>query len=612
MNEQTAQVVPTAVISMPSTPTMQSPPQSSKTKTRRNFEYWIPFLRDFEREGGNQSDFCLRHGFNTHTFNSWWSRYRIVGEKGLQKQYLRGQHEGSWSPDERRAAVEAYQKSGMSLSDFARTWGVGRGPLKKWDQLYREAGPKALERRCLNPGRPVLTGLRGVIEQVKRENPTFGFKKVRDFLGRIVGVKVSAGTVRNTLMDKGYPPGGMRRKRAKAALPRRFERAMAGDLWQSDITSFVLPRHGQRVYLTVFLDDYSRYIVSWALALQQRQELVIEALLGGIDRFGKPKEVLTDQGRQYFAWRGKGDFQRLLQKQGIRHVVARTHHPQTVGKTERFWATVMEEFWNRVPPQELLEARERLGHFINHYNHFRPHQGIGGMVPADRFFGAEVQVRKALEDQMAKNELYLAIEEAPRKPVYLVGQIGDQRVSIHGEKGRVVIQTPDGKIREMGLDELGAGAREGGDGRGTEGGREKVAEGAHEKEIQDASSAGHGGEGVMGIGESGGTGESAPDRGRDAGILDGAGTQGGCSPETGDPPASGVAAVPASIIGDGGRVGEAAQVGQEEIPGDVGARREPQGPDQADPEPREGSGVDSRAGEAFEGITGQPGGAKKV
>ena len=566
---------------------------------------------EYEREGGNQREFCLRHGLNTNTFNGWWRRYKLLGAKGLQKQCRVPKHGGSWSPDDRRTAVEAYLKSGMDLSDFARTWGVGRGPLKKWVEIYRKDGPKGLERRCLSPGRPILMGLRGVIEEVKRENPTFGLRKVRNFLGRIVGVKVSTGTVRNALRGKGYPPGGTKRRRQKPALPRRFERATAGDLWQSDITSFVLPRHGQRVYLTVFLDDYSRYIVSWGLALQQKQELVVEALLSGIERFGKPREVLTDQGRQYFAWRGKGDFQKLLRKEGIQHVVARTHHPQTVGKTERFWATVMEEFWGRVQPQELAEARERLGHFINHYNHFRPHQGIDGMVPADRFFGAETQVRKALEGQMAKNELLMALGEAPRKPVYLVGQIGDQQLSIHGEKGRVVIQTPDGRVRDMGLDELGAGFREDGHGRGREAGTEKAGQGAGEEEVQDAEPAGRGGESAVGIGEPGGAGEGAPDRGRDAGILDGPGAEGGGGAEAGHPPAEGVAAVPAGAVGDGGGAGEAAPVGQEEVAGDVASRGEPEGLDQADPGPGTGPGADPGTGEAPAGPAGQPGGPEK-
>jgi transposase InsO family protein len=463
----------------------------------------------------------------------------------------------------------------------------------------------------LSPGRPRRKGVRELIEKVKRENPAFGFRKVRDFLGRISGVKVSTGSVRNALKGKGYPRGGRRRRLQKRQLPRRFERAVAGDLWQTDITSFVLPRHGQRVYLTVFLDDYSRYIVSWALALQQKQELVIEALLSGIDRFGKPKEVLSDQGRQYFSWRGKGDFQRLLQKEGIQHVVARTHHPQTVGKTERFWATVMEEFWDRVSPQELGEARERLGHFINHYNHFRPHQGIDGMVPADRFFGAESQVRKALEAAMAKNEVLLALGEAPRKSVYLVGQIGDQQVSMHGEKGRMVIQTPDGRVQEMGMEGLGMSPREAGNGRGKQELEEAGIPGAGETEIQNSHESGSADEGPVGIGNTGGEGKGAPDGGTDVGILDGPVEERGSGGKTGGTTAEGMADVPTGVIGDGGGVGETAEGGQEEIAGSPTAAGGPEGPEQEDPGLGEGLGFDERTGEVVTGTPGQPGGDEK-
>jgi len=612
MNDQQGLNSQSVEVSTPSTPTQPSPQTPSTQTTGKSggittLDKWLSYLKDYEVTGGSQNAFCNSRGINPTTFSGWWSRYKLLGETGLRKNRRRTPHYGSWSPDERRMAVEAFLKSGIGFSDFGRLWGVGEEPLKVWVERYKAGGPKALENRVLSPGRPRRKGIRELIEKVKRENPTFGLGKVRDFLGRMAGVRVSKGTVRNTLKGKGYPKGGRARRREKRQLPRRFERAVAGDLWQTDITSFVLPRHGQRVYLTVFLDDYSRYIVSWAMALQQKQELVIEALLSGIDRFGKPKEVLSDQGRQYFSWRGKGDFQRLLQKEGIQHVVARTHHPQTVGKTERFWATVMEEFWDRVSPQELGEARERLGHFINHYNHFRPHQGIDGMVPADRFFGAESQVRKTLESAMAKNEVLLALGEAPRKPVYLVGQIGDQQVSMHGEKGRMVIQTPDGRVQEMGMEGLGMGPREAVNGRGREVVEEKAVQGAGEAQVQDAEPARVGGEGTVGNGEPGGKGEGAPDGGGDARILDGPGAQGRGGAEVGDSAAEGVAVVPAGPVGDGGGAGETAEDGQETAEAGVAAGGGSEGSEQAHPEPGEGFGTGAGTGEAPAGSSGEPG-----
>jgi len=78
-------------------------------------------------------------------------------------------------------------------------------------------------------------------------------------------------------------------------------------LWQTDITSFVLPRSKDRVYLVVFMDDHSRYIVSWSFALKQTGQFVIDSL-------------------------------------------------------------VDLEFWNRVRPQTLDNAIERFKHFVNTTN----------------------------------------------------------------------------------------------------------------------------------------------------------------------------------------------------------------------------------------------------
>ena len=148
-------------------------------------------------------------------------------------------------------------------------------------------------------------------------------------------------------------------------------------------------------------------------------------------------------------------FTKLLEREGIHHVLARAHHPQTVGKCERFWETLKRELWDRIHPKDLEEARERVRLFIAHYNHFRPNQGIGGEVPADRLFGVREEVRKAIEAGIERNALRLALGERPRRPVFLVGQIDGQAVSMHGEQGRIVVQTSEGLRKEIEAKDLG-------------------------------------------------------------------------------------------------------------------------------------------------------------
>ena len=339
-------------------------------------------LAELSSSGERVAEFAVQHGLHSSTLYAWMRRVRAGGPLRSPGRPARR----CFTPEERRAALEAWAKSGLTAIHFAKLWGISAESLRSWRTRFELGGPQALEPKAV--GRPRGKGrsqlpepLQAEIVRTKRRFPTFGLKKVRDFLARFQGQRVSTGSVRKVLRAEGLHalPAPARKKRKE--IVRRFERSKPGELWQTDITSYVLTRSRVRVYLTVFLDDFSRYVVAWQLATHQKAELVCEALMDGIERFGKPEEVLSDQGRQYFAWRGKSDFQRLLVREGIRHVVARTHHPETLGKCERLWETIGTELWERAQPQDLGEARERLAHYFAHYNHFRPHQGIDGLVP---------------------------------------------------------------------------------------------------------------------------------------------------------------------------------------------------------------------------------------
>lgn len=576
--------------------------------------------------------FCAEQKVTSASLCAWRRAFKRGGVKALApkanpRNGKKQVHRGPYKPAERLQTVQAYAKSGLSLRDFSKVWGIrNHKTLSTWIRLYRDEGPKRLEglKSGRKPGKSMLpASVRGEIVSVKRGFPAFGLRRVQDFLLRFRGTKVSTGSIRKTLKAEGLPPvPKVLKKRRSIDKIRYFERAKPGQMWQTDITSFVLTRHSQRVYLVVFMDDYSRYIVSWRLAMRATSSYVIETLLEGVQRFGKPEEVLTDQGPQYHSWRGKSEFDKILKREGIEHVLARSHHPQTVGKCERFWATVANEFWERAKPQELNDARERLGHFIAHYNHFRPHQGMGiphgkvrGLVPADRLFGSESAVRKALETNLQEHQLQLALGEAPRKTVYLVGQVGDQQVSLHGEHGRLVMRTEGGVVQEIGMEQLGlkkevtdgedndegtCGVVAGGSGDGPH-----APQGRQEAGLQDAA-AGGGGEGAVGVGDGGAAAAGAPVRGGGDGVLAGAGDEAGGGEPAGGAALEDLAIIPAGPLGYGGGAVEAAEI--EERGSGRGPERGPEDPEEAN----RGSGADHRdAGPADcgpEGDARMPGG----
>ena len=217
--------------------------------------------------------------------------------------------------------------------------------------------------------------------------------------------------------------------------PRFFERSTPNQLWQTDIFTFRLG--GRYAYLIGYIDDYSRYITGLELFRSQTAQSVIEVYRRAASEYNPPKEMLTDNGRQYTNWRGNTRFELELKKDKIHHIKSQPHHPMTLGKIERFWKTIFVEFLSRAQFGSFEDAAERIRQWVKYYNHKRPHQGIGGLCPADRYFEIQGELRKTIEQGIQENLLEMALRGKPRLPFYMVGRMEGQSVVLRAEKGRL-------------------------------------------------------------------------------------------------------------------------------------------------------------------------------
>ena len=301
----------------------------------------------------------------------------------------------SFSPQQRLLLLDTWQRSGLSAKDFAELVGISKHTLNKWKQLFDRLGPEGLmdQRRGARRGSRLPEVTRRTILMLKQSHPEWGCQRISDALLRGPALSASASAVSRVLHQAGYEnvPEPTRPHPSRAC---RFERARPGELWQTDLFTFMLKRQNRRLYLVAFMDDHSRFIVSYGLHASASTALVIEALEAGIANYGPPEEILTDNGPQYVTWRGKSRFAKQLEKRGIRQIIARPRRPQTLGKVERFWGTLWRELIEAAVFVDLADARERIGHFLDYYNFLRTHTGIDGLVPADRFFDAADQVRR--------------------------------------------------------------------------------------------------------------------------------------------------------------------------------------------------------------------------
>ena len=346
--------------------------------------------------------------------------------------------------------VKLFLEEGYSASLLSEQFGISRSAIRRWVRLYRQRGVEGLEiKRRAGGNTRVTPEVRQRMVALKKAHPEYGPRRIADVLKRFFLIPTSQSTVHKTLSEKGLVKKAKRKPVKNPPKPRFFERSRPNQLWQSDIMTFRLA--GRNAYLIGFLDDYSRYITCLGLYRSQTAAHVLETYRRGIAEYGVPKEMLTDNGRQYTNWRGKTRFEREMKKDRVKHIRSRPHHPMTLGKIERFWKSILGEFLQRAQFDSFEQAVERTAFWVKYYNYKRPHQGIGGLCPADRFFEITHDLKKTLEKGVEENVLELALRGRPVDPFYMVGRMGGQSVVIRAEKGKVKMLVDDHTSRQKEL-----------------------------------------------------------------------------------------------------------------------------------------------------------------
>jgi hypothetical protein len=78
-------------------------------------------------------------------------------------------------------------------------------------------------------------------------------------------------------------------------------------------------------------------------------------------------------------------FDRICRENGIKHLLTAPRSPTTTGKVERWHKTLRREFLNGKVFESIADAQAQLDGWVHDYNYERRHQGIGDVVPWERF-----------------------------------------------------------------------------------------------------------------------------------------------------------------------------------------------------------------------------------
>jgi len=326
------------------------------------------------------------------------------------------------------ATREAIAKSVGTTTESLRRWrkeAIASGIMAQVAQVRVVQGnepqaPPASSRTPRSPYAPTdpAQGLGehevAQILKLKREHASMGPAQLRAQLKRFHGWRISVKAIARVLRANGYELVH-RGSRPQGPEPVRFEAPRRNALWQADYSEVRVG--GDKLHVLVILDDFSRYVVGYALCDSPSSQAAVQALGQAIARHGKPESIRTDRGGAFTAFSKAGDFGRFLEAELIDHIVGRPYQPRGGGKVESAIGTLKRELWELEEFADRAHAEQQLAVFFDQFNHRRAHMGIDGLTPADRFFGRADKVLAAIDAISRKRQGALSLLSPAGAPV---------------------------------------------------------------------------------------------------------------------------------------------------------------------------------------------------
>ncbi|MFW6283272.1 MAG: DDE-type integrase/transposase/recombinase [Minisyncoccales bacterium] len=238
---------------------------------------------------------------------------------------------------------------------------VSKRTLQRWSKLLNETdwNLRDKSRRPKTIHYKITKEMEKKIISIKKETG-WGAEKIEELVDAS-HTTINRILFKNKLID-------IKKRKKKRIKYIRWQRKTPNSLWQIDHSDQKI----EDKYVISVIDDCSRKSLAFLPVNQVTTDIVIKLIDDLIKIYGKPREILTDNGSAYGLKSKHSKFDRKLRKRGIKHIRGAIHTPTTQGKVERLFQTFKREFKYCNGNPEIWRMR---------YNHFRPHTSLNRMTP---------------------------------------------------------------------------------------------------------------------------------------------------------------------------------------------------------------------------------------
>ena len=267
--------------------------------------------------------------------------------------------------------------------------------IMRWYYSYKKRGLDGLmPKPRSDKGKTQLSEeIKTALIDYKKDNPARSINTLINLVGKN-GEKLSRATVHRFLKHNDI---SKRILSDPELIERRsFVAEHCGDIWQGDVLhgpSVQTPNGMRKVYLVTLMDDASRLLVHSEFCLGETALDIENVLKQAILKRGLPHKLIIDNGAAYRS----NSLQTICALLEIRLIYCRPYEPEGKGKLERFHRTFRGQFLNEIDVTKvsnLGDLNARLWAWIDQVYHTRPHQGLDGKPPIERWREDLVNVRQ--------------------------------------------------------------------------------------------------------------------------------------------------------------------------------------------------------------------------
>jgi putative transposase len=272
--------------------------------------------------------------------------------------------------DSKRIDALAKHRMGWKVAEICRSEGISRMTFYRWLDAYSKYGQKGLVKKSTRPKTihymitpSIAKTIIGIRKKTKANEYAIESKL------NAKGIDISHASIYAVLKENGLINGLSSERKQRTYI--RYQRKHPNSMWQTDLTNW------KEHVVIAYIDDYSRFITGVGAFNNGITANVIEVFRNAIDAYGKPREVLTDHGTQFYAVnRDESEFDRFCASHRIKHILGSIGKPTTTGKIERWFGSF----------KANIDNFRSVGDYVKYYNYEKPHKSLDYAVPAERYF----------------------------------------------------------------------------------------------------------------------------------------------------------------------------------------------------------------------------------